>query len=1250
MSSKELKAALKEAREAVKNKKFSDAIKLCNKILREDKENYMALLLMGASYQETDKKEAASYLKRALEANSDQTVALQGLATCADDRDLPEVCEKLLALTPDKYGDMHGKLLGVASRGEQVEKVLGIFERETSKEGEPDRVRSAFQCLSKVLLADPALEGKHETLVERTLEFEVDNPEDPFLHDKFKRYLKLLYKLKLHEKLVRKACAMHDRFRNDNYPLEWICKVYAEELIDDCSMEKLLTKPLQQYIDAAIEIKSDSALALVASGILNYRSGEMTRAKELLRKADSVQPNWSICLKVLAEVYFREKAFGLAENIYRQLKIVNSNLFVALVEDGSVEKLQEASKYCVDLQKDCDDERFLFYCAKMNLLLGNLGDFDGFMNKLKTLNVSQDRLDYLSALRLKSDGKPQEALEILQKHENSCDCLLELAKLYYETQNVEQSFMAALRATKLDPNNAKCFHWLGKLYLHNADTARARKCLEKCISLNPAQKEAIILLSSLYRTLGEWDANSKLLQSSVALGATGSGSAWAHLQLGLHHLGQQKHDEAIAAFRTVIRYDVANITAWEGLADAYMGRGSYSSAAKVFEKTAELKPENPYPKLQLANIKNILRQHRDAVALFEELLSTNEKYFPAVKGIAESYAGLCYYRLGQRLVGKARDHAQSAVDYVTRAIKLKPNFVCLWKLLANVLDTVAEFPRPRSHLLIEGGLAGVAHRKNALLEGEKLFELASRCYSRAIKINGDDSLLWYELALNHYRRATRFGTVREESVKKLSSAVEAAKQAIKLEPSRWQNWNLLGVICANKEINNLALAQHCFIEAISVDKKTAAVGWSNLGVMYLLQGSIGLANKAFGRAQQTDTTCINAWIGQASIAEQMGHGEEAMDLFRHCTQLGYHPESALSYAHWVCSVLSEEDYSKNKRNQFAIENMHALPLSHDSIQWHCIDKHDEASVEALSFLGNISSRLGLWATACEAYRKAAAKANGQQKDHILCDLGQCLLKRKLYSEAVECFQQVSEATYQATVGKALAYFKAGQYQESYAEYEGALNWLATSDLEKAYVLIAMSAMVYAFQGEADAKTILFQCITLPEPPIEALFSACALGLLHKDAVLTELVIKELRKYEDDPKHGHHVVYLVSQFYWANKQKSQSLAYLVSQVHKWPARAKLRQVLAISLLKNHRTPKQNLIVASGIAQSALVLDLHDRQGSTRAEDAAKWLAVASEAVRPVDERRRRVLAQKAVHVDPTCREAWSSLIRVLQAKK
>lgn len=406
---------------------------------------------------------------------------------------------------------------------------------------------------------------------------------------------------------------------------------------------------------------------------------------------------------------------------------------------------------------------------------------------------------------------------------------------------------------------------------------------------------------------------------------------------------------------------------------------------------------------------------------------------------------------------------------------MKSNFTCLWKQLGDVLDTVAKFPKSKSQLLVEAAMVVTEAQQNfVLLEGGKLSELAGRCYCRAVKLNPDDSLLWYDMATNFYRRGLHFSKDSEDCYNKLSSAVAAAKKSIKLEPNRWQNWNLLGVICATRQINNLALAQHCFIEAVSLDKKTAAVAWSNLGILYLLQGSTNLANKAFGRAQQVDTTYINAWIGQAIIAEQMGQVDEAIDLFRHCTQLGYHPESSLGYSHWVCSVMQDEDYRKNKRYLFAIENMHALPVSHDSITWHCAEKEDEASEEALRFLGYISYKMGLWRTAAEAYRKALTKTSEIRKDQILCDLGYCLLKQKKYHDAVECFELLGEATYEAAVGKALAYFKSGQYEESYTEYETTLNWLANSDLEKAYVLIAMSAMVYAFQGESDAKTILFQ--------------------------------------------------------------------------------------------------------------------------------------------------------------------------------
>ena len=245
---------------------------------------------------------------------------------------------------------------------------------------------------------------------------------------------------------------------------------------------------------------------------------------------------------------------------------------------------------------------------------------------------------------------------------------------------------------------------------------------------------------------------------------------------------------------------------------------------------------------------------------------------------------------------------------------MKPNFLCLWHQLGKVLDTVAAFPSTHSHLSIEGSLAGSVQHQRVLLKRNQLSELAARCYGRIVKQNPDNSVYWYELAANHFRRAmeltpanadpngTNSGT--SERVKMLYIAQDMAKQAIKLDPARWQNWNLLGVICATGEVNNLALAQHCFVEAVTVDRKTAAAAWNNLGVLYLGHGPLGLANKAFGRAQQCDTTFMNAWIGQAMIAERVGQMDEAMDLFRHCTQLGYHREAALGYAHWVCSIVN----------------------------------------------------------------------------------------------------------------------------------------------------------------------------------------------------------------------------------------------------------------------------------------------------------------------------------------------------------
>lgn len=98
--SKDIKLHLKEARNAIKNKELKLAIKLCQDVLKLDENNYMGLILLSASYQDTDKKEATILLKRAVEQTPEPTLALQGLLNCAEPKDLPGVCRQLLKLTP----------------------------------------------------------------------------------------------------------------------------------------------------------------------------------------------------------------------------------------------------------------------------------------------------------------------------------------------------------------------------------------------------------------------------------------------------------------------------------------------------------------------------------------------------------------------------------------------------------------------------------------------------------------------------------------------------------------------------------------------------------------------------------------------------------------------------------------------------------------------------------------------------------------------------------------------------------------------------------------------------------------------------------------------------------------------------------------------------------------------------------------------------------------------------------------------
>lgn len=81
--SDDVKVLLREARESFKQNEYLETMKKCKKILKKDKSNYIALVLLARAMQEVVefKSQVALVLQKATEVQPDNPIAWQGLVT-----------------------------------------------------------------------------------------------------------------------------------------------------------------------------------------------------------------------------------------------------------------------------------------------------------------------------------------------------------------------------------------------------------------------------------------------------------------------------------------------------------------------------------------------------------------------------------------------------------------------------------------------------------------------------------------------------------------------------------------------------------------------------------------------------------------------------------------------------------------------------------------------------------------------------------------------------------------------------------------------------------------------------------------------------------------------------------------------------------------------------------------------------------------------------------------------------------------
>lgn len=249
MSSKEVKTALKSARDAIRNKEYKEALKHCKTVLKQEKNNYNAWVFIGVAAAELEQPEQAQgAYKKAAELEPEQLLAWQGLASLYEKcnhvnakDDLPAVYQKLLDLYESvdrqKWCDVCRKLVDLHHQEKKYLEVSRTWYKliKTRQEDGADKqeLHELWRKLTQ-LLSENIEDQNNETQQMLLTAFEnaLDLAESIPSEDHqvlYRHFIECLSKFPHEATRLKKACEeMITIYPTAQYPLEVICLYLIE--------------------------------------------------------------------------------------------------------------------------------------------------------------------------------------------------------------------------------------------------------------------------------------------------------------------------------------------------------------------------------------------------------------------------------------------------------------------------------------------------------------------------------------------------------------------------------------------------------------------------------------------------------------------------------------------------------------------------------------------------------------------------------------------------------------------------------------------------------------------------------------------------------------------------------------------------------------------------------------------------------------------------------------------------------------
>ncbi|ESP01284.1 hypothetical protein LOTGIDRAFT_230642 [Lottia gigantea] len=1152
MDSKGIKNALKSAREAISKKEYEVALEHCQNILEHDNKNYNALVFTGVAAEKLDKNEQAlKAYKTATESNPEQVLAWQGLCSFYEKNQvyvsvykpvLVTVYEKLIQLyegDEKKKVEILKRLGGLLKDIGQIEKCIIVYKELLGLIQDKDEIFN----IQKSLL--PILESQTNTDSDYLINCYEDCLKSQHLSDEekeamLKKFSTLLLKVKSREVFKDEIKRLSTSYPSSPGIQEYIIIQLLEDMIGGEELMKKVNLN-ERLIEFKQIIADDSGILKLLQGYCLLVEKQYDQAKLLLLQGISQCSMVAIGYYVLAIVLYQLRdnhnslkyindCYQLISNNKKIICIMKKDIIKdkldllkchVLYNIGTPNSLDQALQI---LQKYKDQDQYKLLLCKI-YLKQNHGD--QMKEIIKTVTGYENIKEYYFSWDDYNNKQYDQALSRLEKlcnksedHDNLSNIWCLMGKVIWtilqdklqDTELQQKCYTTFLKAAQFDPQNGEPFLYLGHYYVNiRKDNRLGRKCYEKSYHLDKSLDESGAAICDMMINDGDEEGAYGLLVKVTNEANTGS-AKWAWLRLGLCEIKLDNPIGAISSFQSALRSDPTDSHVWECLGEAYFNRGSYTAALKAFTKASELAEESFYCLYQIATIRQILGMYVEAIEEYKLILQKSPDYVPALKGIGETYLLLGKDHIKENLDGRVKDNCQQALKYLTQAASERSDMSCLWKLLGDVCLLVQPLSKDTCISVPVKLLEKCDDKTEEYREVDKLtvLDIASRCYGKALKILPESSMLWHDLGVSLYYQLP---LTTSDSKPTSEKCLQCLRKAVSLDSNYYLHWNALGVISASKYIMKLDLAQHSFIKSIHCEANNV-VAWTNLGTLYLQNDNVQLSHEAFKIAQSLDPNYVACWIGQAMIAETVGH-EDTMDLYRHTTELSYHPEGSIGYAHWVCTVLQDTKKHHTDLYQYCIKQMAAIPSAADTLTRYLEREKDD--ITALNMYGLLLEQQKLYRSSLTALTRCVEllEIEGDQvklnqakinQARVLCKVGE-------YEKSVKIFSTITTDQLEDICCYGYSLYKSGNLGLSFKVYESALE-KATNDEDKSHIYTVLGMIAYQQDDIATAKTYLFKSSQVTPPSVLGLKALCGLGLLQSDITLVGAVLQELVKHDN----------------------------------------------------------------------------------------------------------------------------------------